>query len=98
MSDAREIIADVLYEWDESAGPVPDEIAAWADRQTDRIVDALRSAGLLVEPGGETRTEHRRTGPGECACGFNTYRLGIIMADHRQLLMDHLTTAERSGR
>jgi hypothetical protein len=34
-------------------------------------------------------TEHRRVGPGKCACGFNAYKVGGFLPDYHQMLMDH---------
>lgn len=40
---------------------------------------------------------HVRIGPGKCACGYDTYKLGIFFADHHELLMAHFVTVRRQS-
>ena len=42
--------------------------------------------------------EHRRTGPGRCACGYDAYKVGAFFPDYHAMLTDHLNAAARTAR
>lgn len=55
------------------------------------LVPVMQKLGML-ESGAEPQQldNHYRVGAGRCACGFDAYKVGGIMADYHQMLLDHL--------
>lgn len=62
---------------------------------TDSIASPTDTTALRkqLEP-----LEHHRVGPGECACGFNAYRIRGIMLDYGDLLSRHFGWAKEQGK
>lgn len=77
------------------------QVRAGADRKRD--CDCTGYASPHAHDSGlrerlEMAVEHRRTGPGRCACGYDAYKVGGFFPDYHAMLTNHLNAAARTVR